>query len=101
MDQWLDKILTLGDAIPSYDDVSVNSTEIIVLVHGNNVYGDPIYCYLKIPYGIYDEVKAIINGPGNFDPRDYGIVVASGFGRPTEEVKVRIGLEHGIIAVEL
>ena len=71
----------------------------VILVQGKNVFGDDIYCYLKLPFKNFKTVKTKLDNKEKFDLRDYGDVVAAGLGAPTDEVREEMQKEYGMIAV--
>jgi hypothetical protein len=62
----------------------------IMLLRGKNIFGDFVYCYLKINYPNIKKLEAAIMGEGNFNLNDFGTVLAAGKGEPTAEVKAEI-----------
>ena len=63
----------------------------ILLLRGQKFFGDKIYSYLKITIaGIDSDSKPPCGKAKNFNPSDFGTVIAAGKGEPTDEVKAEI-----------
>jgi tetratricopeptide (TPR) repeat protein len=78
------------DAIPDeYFD-----TEIVVNLVSNNMFGDPVYSYLRINGRNLKRLFAEIRAGENFKPADFGIVLASGHGDVPQEVRDEIAEEY-------
>ena len=70
----------------------------VILLQGKNVFGDMIYCYLKVGLHEINKLNAALNGDTSFNISDYGTVVAAGKGLPTEEVKAEIAITYPMLA---
>lgn len=70
----------------------------IMLLRGKNVFGDFVYCYLKIAMPDIAKLDAAIAGEGNFNLSDFGTVLAAGKGEPPAEVKAEIAQTYPTIA---
>jgi hypothetical protein len=75
--------------------------EVVVLLQASNQFGDTIFCYLKLPYERYGEMKEKIANADIVDPRAYGTIVAAGLGKPSEELQQEVTKELGIVSVNL
>ena len=64
---------------------------VVILLQGKNVFGDMIYCYVKATYLNVEKLQAALKAGQNFNPSDFGEVLAAGKGFPTDEVKAEIG----------
>lgn len=63
----------------------------VILMRGKNMFGDMIYCYLKITYGEMKRLQQTLDSnEETLDIRDYGEVLAAGKGEPSSEVKAEI-----------
>lgn len=69
----------------------------VILLRGKNVFGDMIYCYLKITFADIEKLQAAIEGPGNFNISDFGSVIAAGKGEPTSEVQAEVALAYPML----
>jgi len=68
---------------------------VIVLLHGNNEEGQPVYCYIGIRGDKYESFMAVQKSGQIFNPEDYGVVIISGDNEPSEEVKKYMTEEYG------
>lgn len=69
-------------------------TVCVLLVRGEDPYGQPIFAYVGIRADKMQEFMAA-QSQGLFYPEQHGIVIESGFGEPSEEVKSRMEREYG------
>jgi tetratricopeptide (TPR) repeat protein len=60
-------------------------TEVVILLQGNNLYGDQIYSYLKVNGMNLTDMFVEMRLGHNFRPTDFGTVLAAGRGKPTQE----------------
>lgn len=76
------------------EQIIAEKTVCILLVRGENPEGAKIYAYVAIRA---DKLEAFMEAQkrGTFYPEDYGIVVESGEGEPSDEVKARMTQEYG------
>ena len=72
----------------------------IMLLRGKNIFGDFVYCYLKVAYPDVERLKAAINGDTNFNLHDFGAVLAAGKGEPPADVKAEIDTAYPPMAGE-
>ena len=63
-----------------------------MLLRGKNVFGDFVYCYLKVSYPDIARLDAAISGDESFNLHDFGTVLAAGKGEPTKEAKAEISI---------
>lgn len=78
-----------------------DDAEVVVLVQAENMFGDPIYCYLKLQFEHYDTVKSKLEAGEKFDLREYGDIIAAGRGEPTDEVRQEISEEYNMVQVAI
>lgn len=69
----------------------------ITLLRGKNVFGDFVYCYLKISVADLPKLDAAIQGSQNFNLHDFGTVLAAGKGEPTAEIMAEINSTYPTI----
>lgn len=69
----------------------------VVLLQGKNVFGDMIYCYVKVILPNIEKLQAALTGGGTFNPSDFGEVIAAGKGTPPEEVRAEIALTYPML----
>lgn len=76
------------------EQIIAEKTVCILLVRGENPDGGKIYAYVAIRA---DKLEAFMEAQkqGTFYPEDYGIIVESGEGEPTDDVKSKMTKEYG------
>jgi hypothetical protein len=76
------------------DKILVEKTVCVLLVRGESTNGEPVYAYVGVRANKLDDfIKA--QSAGTFYPEDHGVVIASGVGEPTDEVKQRMETDYG------
>lgn len=76
------------------DKILAEKTVCVLLVRGEDPQGEPIYAYVGIRADKLNEFIAA-QAKGLFYPEEHGIVVESGFGEPSDEVKARMERDYG------
>lgn len=76
------------------EQIIAEKTVCILLVRGENTDGGKIYAYVAIRA---DKLEAFMEAQkqGTFYPEDYGMVIESGEGEPSDEVKHKMTTEYG------
>tara|TARA_B100001179_G_C18309033_1_gene282935 strand:+ start:94 stop:462 length:369 start_codon:yes stop_codon:yes gene_type:complete len=69
-------------------------TVCILLVRGENADGGPIFAYVGVRADRLEEFMAA-QEDGTFYPEEYGVIIESGEGEPSEEVKAKMRDEYG------
>lgn len=71
-----------------------DKTVCILLVRGENPDGGAIYAYVAVRA---DKLEAFMEAQqsGVFYPEDYGVIIESGEGEPTEEIRKKMEEEYG------
>jgi len=69
----------------------------VLLLRGKNIFGDLIYCYLKVGIADVKKLQVALQGEANFNISDFGTVIAAGKGEPTEEVKAEIAISYPML----
>src|SRR4051812_41638070 len=64
----------------------------LMLLRGKNIFGDFVYCYLKISYPNMKKLEAAMDSTeeGSFNLNDFGEIIAAGKGEPPPDVKAEI-----------
>ncbi len=76
------------------EQVIAEKTVCILLIRGENPDGGKIYAYIAVRADrLEDFMKA--QDSGTFYPEDYGMILESGEGEPTAEVKAKMTSEYG------
>lgn len=76
------------------EQIIAEKTVCVLLVRGQNQGSKSIYAYVAVRADKLEEFMAAQRN-GLFYPEEYGIVLASGEGEPTEDVKARMTKEYG------
>jgi hypothetical protein len=76
------------------EKILAEKTVCVLLVRGEDPQGQPIFAYVGIRA---DKMQEFIAAQSNglFYPEEHGIVIESGFGEPSDEVKARMEREYG------
>lgn len=76
------------------EQIIAEKTVCVLLVRGESPDGQKIYAYLAIRA---DRLEAFMEAQkqGTFFPEDYGIVLETGEGEPSDEVKLKMTQEYG------
>jgi hypothetical protein len=76
------------------EQIIAEKTVCILLVRGESPDGKKIFAYLGIRA---DKLEAFMEAQklGTFFPEDYGVVIETGEGEPSEEVKQKMTQEYG------
>ena len=71
-----------------------DKTVCILLVRGENPDGGAIYAYVAVRA---DKLESFMEAQqsGVFYPEDYGVIIESGEGEPTEEIRKKMEEEYG------
>jgi len=73
--------------------------EIVILMQGSNLFGDPVYSYIEITGRNLKEMFAKIQNNDNFKPSDFGTVLSAGRGEPSPEVREEMRVTYNMIDV--
>lgn len=76
------------------EQIIAEKTVCVLLVRGENTEGEKMYAYMAVRA---DKLESFIEAQksGTFYPEDYGVVIESGMGEPSEEVKQKMTTEYG------
>lgn len=76
------------------EQIIAEKTVCVLLIRGEKPEGGKIYAYLAIRA---DKMQAFMEAQesGTFYPEEYGMVIESGEGEPSEEVKQKMTKEYG------
>jgi hypothetical protein len=76
------------------EQVLAEKTMCILLLRGDDVDGGKIYAYVAIRADKLEEFMAA-QKKGVFYPEEYGVIIESGSGEPSDEVKQKMTSEYG------
>lgn len=76
------------------EQIIAEKTVCVLLVRGENLEGERIFAYMAVRA---DKLESFIEAQkkGTFYPEEYGIVIESGIGEPSSEVKEKMTKEYG------
>lgn len=76
------------------EQIIAEKTVCVLLVRGESPDGQKIFAYMAVRA---DKLESFIEAQksGTFYPEDYGIIIESGFGDPSDEVKEKMTKEYG------
>jgi len=76
------------------EQIIAEKTVCVLLVRGESPDGKKIFAYLAIRA---DKLESFMEAQkqGTFFPEDYGIIIESGEGEPSDEVKLKMTQEYG------
>lgn len=69
----------------------------VLLLRGKNSFGDHIYSYVKVSLPNIKRLYESLTVGTNFNPSDFGEVVAAGTGEPSDEVKAEIAAQYPML----
>lgn len=76
------------------DKMIAEKTVCILLLRGNSPSGEAIFAYVAVRADhLEDFMRA--QAAGLFHPEDHGVIIESGHGEPSEEVRERMEREYG------
>lgn len=73
----------------------------VVLIHGNNLFGDKVFSYVEITLEKFRDLKIAMDKNQNFKPADFGTVLAAGRGEPSAELKAEMEGEHQLMDIPM
>lgn len=94
--KWSTEVLGKKGGAPDFASL-LKDESTVILLRGKNVFGDIIYCYLKITFGDMEKLQAAMAGTEAFNISDFGSVLAAGRGEPTAEVKAEIAASYPML----
>ncbi|MEH1863955.1 MAG: toll/interleukin-1 receptor domain-containing protein [Nostoc sp.] len=74
--------------------------DIVMFIKGKNSYGQPIFTYLKLSILQLRAMKHAIIEKAVFEPSDFGKVLVSGEGHPSEETQAIMNRQYGLVSEE-
>lgn len=76
------------------EQILAEKTVCVLLVRGESPEGSPIYAYVAVRADKLEEFMAAQKS-GMFYPEDFGVIIESGEGDPTPEVRERMERDYG------
>ncbi len=69
-------------------------TVCVMMLRGQNVEGESVYAYVAVRADMIEEFMLAQQRP-DFHPEDYGVVIESGVGDPSPEVRAKMEQDYG------
>lgn len=80
-------------------DDNLLDEKVVILLQGNNVFGDPIYTYLQLTLRGLQQLRDRMRRKEEFAPAEFGEVLAAGKGEPSAELRSEMAVTHNMIDV--
>jgi hypothetical protein len=80
-------------------DAKILSESVMVKISGNNVFGIPIYSYVKLPLRYFKDLRVAMIKGVDFRPADYGVIIAAGRGDAPMSLKAELRAKYNLIDV--
>lgn len=97
---WVAKALGKTQPIELSDSSTTHDGLTMLLVQGQNTFGDEIFTYIRLPLRRIEEIKQQLNTGQNFVPSHYGTVIAAGRGKPTPDITEEVGIPEFMVYFE-
>ncbi len=98
--EWITQ--ALGDVNLSLDekiDDSLLEDETVVLIASTNMFGDPIYVYIKVSMRNFGKLRDTMISGQNFSPSDFGEVLAAGRDTPPQTVVDEMRVKYKMVDI--
>ncbi len=76
------------------EQLIAEKTICVLLVRGTSQAGQPLFAYVGVRADHLDAFMAAQAQP-NFDPEQYGIIIESGEGEPSQDIRRKMEKEYG------
>jgi len=80
-------------------DESLLEEEAVILLQGNNMFGDRVYSFVKFTLRNFRALRDAMAEGKDFKPSDYGVVLAAGRGEPTQELRDEMRVTYKMVDV--
>ena len=71
---------------------------VVIAMAGQDASGEPVFAFVEITVRKMKEMREKQRNEESFDPSDFGKVVASGKGEPSDEVKAKLAAEYKLLS---
>jgi hypothetical protein len=82
------------------DIETLNREEIVMLMQGKNENGERVFCYLRLSVLQLRALKNQIIRKQDFQPPDFGVVLASGYGYPSVELRAEMAAKYSLTTLK-
>lgn len=94
--QWKTKAFSKNSTPVSLDD-SILDEKVVILLQGDNSFGDEIYSYLQLTIRNLQKMREFLVSGEKFMPAEFGAVLAAGKGEPSQELRSEMAVTYGMI----
>ncbi|HEU5046711.1 MAG TPA: hypothetical protein VFT64_02600 [Rickettsiales bacterium] len=84
---------------PDWINDELLDVEVVILLQGSNLFGDPVYSYLKLMGKDLKRMFGEMQAGKNFKPADFGSVLAAGRDTPPQEIRDEMKEKYNMIDV--
>jgi hypothetical protein len=84
---------------PDVIDGEYLDTDFVITLQGENIFGDPIYTYVKLSGRNMKRMFAKMWAHETFKPADFGTVLVAGRGEPSQEIRDKMKEEYNMVDV--
>lgn len=95
-DSWTTKAYS-NNSTPIELTEDILNEKVVLLLQGNNSFGDQIYSYVQMTIRSFEEMKKFLISGQKFMPSDYGTVLAAGRGEPPQELRSEMAVRYKLI----
>lgn len=95
---WTTKAFSKNSTPVAIDD-DILDEKVVILMQGNNVFGDRIFSYVQLTLRKLQELRGDLASTKDFLPSDYGTVLAAGKGDPSPELRSEMAITYNMIDV--
>lgn len=85
------------NSTPIEIDESILDEQVVILLQGDNNFGDQIFSYLQLTIRNLQKLRGFLVSGEKFMPADFGTVLAAGKGEPSQELRSEMAVTYGMI----
>lgn len=94
--QWTTKAFSKNSTPVELDD-SILEEKVVILLQGDNNFGDEIYSYVQLTIRALQKMREFLISGEKFMPAEFGTVLAAGKGQPSQELRSEMAVTYGMI----
>ena len=93
---WTTKAFSQNSTPVELDD-TVLDEKVVILLQGDNSFGDEVYSYLQLTIRQLQKMRQHLVDGSRFMPSDFGTVLAAGKGEPSPELRSEMAVTYGMV----
>ena len=93
---WTTKAFSKNSTPVELDD-AVLDEKVVILLQGDNNFGDEIYSYVQLTIRNLQKMRDFLVSGEKFMPAEFGTVLAAGKGEPSQELRSEMAVTYGMI----